>query len=82
MTWLDRVYKPFMLMLIINQVYCLFGYFVFHSSEAINLVMAANTSLFGIVWTLLRSKCKSLTIWVPMIFLFSHAIDVNLIVRD
>jgi 2-phosphosulfolactate phosphatase len=55
---------------------------VAHNSEAINLVMSANTSLFGVVWTLLRWKFKSKTIWVPMIFLVIHAIDVNLVVRD
>jgi len=82
MAWLDRVYKPLMLMLIVNQIYCLYGYFVAHNSEAINLVMSANTSFFGVVWTLLRWKFKSKTIWVPMIFLVIHAIDVNLVVRD
>lgn len=82
MTWLDRVYKPLMFMLVFNQIYCIFKYFFAHNSEAINLVMASNTSLFGIVWTLFRWKWKSYTIWVPMIFLLIHAIDVNLVVRD
>ena len=82
MAWLDRVYKPLMLMLLVNQIYCIFGFFIVHNSEAINLVMATNTSLFGVVWTLLRWSCKSQTIWVPIIFLLIHAIDVNLVVRD
>jgi hypothetical protein len=52
------------------------------NSQAVNLVLAGDSFLIMIVWTILKFAKKSLTLYVPVIFLVIHAVDINMIYWD
>ena len=52
------------------------------NSQAVNLVLAGDSFLIMIVWTILKFAKKSLTLYVPVIYLVIHAVDINMIYWD
>ena len=52
------------------------------NSQLINLVLAANTFLIAIIWTILKFTNKSLSLYIPVYFMIVHVVDINLMYAD
>ena len=67
---------------VLNLAYCIYQHLTVVNSEAINLVLAANSFLIMVVWTFLKCVKKSLTLYVPVIYMIIHSIDINVLFWD
>lgn len=65
-----------------NLAYCVYQHLTIENSQTVNLVLAGDSFLIMIVWTILKLTKKSLTIYVPVIFLGIHAVDLNMLFWD
>jgi hypothetical protein len=52
------------------------------NSQAINLVLAADTCLLNVIWTVLKFTKKNWTLYIPVYFMIIHVIDINLVFAD
>lgn len=80
--WLDRMWILGVVLQIVNIVYCVYQHFTVANSNTINLVLAADTFLLMVIWTILKFLKKSWTLYIPVIFLIIHVIDINMVFAD
>jgi hypothetical protein len=65
-----------------SDAFCIYQQFNVKNNETINLILAADTSLIMLIWALLKRFKKKWTLYIPIIYLVIHSIDLNLILRD
>jgi len=80
--WFDKAFKPTMILVIFNIIYCVYSYFIAKNSPAINLVMCGSTTLIAVCWALVRIRFKQWAMLAPYLWLIVNCINLNLLFRD
>ena len=80
--WLNRIFVYGLFLTILNLIWCIFQFFTVEKSKPINLVLAGNTTLMILFWGVLKYFTKQGSIYIPIFFIISHSIDLNLLYRD
>jgi hypothetical protein len=80
--WFDKAFKPTMILVVFNIIYCVYSYFIAKNSPAINLVMCGSTTLIAVCWALVRIRFKPWAMLAPYLWLIVNCINLNLLFRD